>query len=270
MDLYEHISESLSRLAPVPDWPDMQRLIRRAVAPRPPHWQLPLLSCQAAGGAKEQAFEAALAIACLQMGIMLVDDLLDEDPRGEHVQIGAPAAANLACAFQALGLGIIATSPAPAHARLQVIESLNQMMLDTAHGQQMDIQNPQGEMIQIHDDLGDTMATPASPDWMTGRTTLPILFAQSVVHAERERFLELRQQASDPVCLVEAQAILLRCGAVSYCIDQLLQRYRQARKLVESLPISERSGLEHLLAEQERPVEELFRALAVDVAALML
>jgi geranylgeranyl pyrophosphate synthase len=73
--------------------------------------------------------------------------------------------------------------------------------------------NLYGEMIQIHDDLNDAMAVPANPDWRLDRSPLPILFAQGIEHTEKERFLELRQNISDPVALTEAQTTLIRCGA---------------------------------------------------------
>jgi geranylgeranyl pyrophosphate synthase len=46
-----------------------------------------------------------------------------------------------------------------------------------------------GEMIQIHDDMHDSMETPANPDWIQGRSPLPILFASQVKHPEQERFV---------------------------------------------------------------------------------
>jgi hypothetical protein len=68
-------------------------------------------------------------------------------------------------------------------------------------------------MNQIHNDLNDTMAVPANPDWRLDRSPLPILFAQVVEYAEKERFLGLCQNISNPVALTEAQTILIRCGA---------------------------------------------------------
>ncbi|MCB0110624.1 MAG: polyprenyl synthetase family protein, partial [Caldilineaceae bacterium] len=52
--------------------------------------------------------------------------------------------------------------------------------------------NHYGTMIQLHDDLSDSMTVPAGPDWAPGRATLPILFAQDVPHAEQRHFITLR------------------------------------------------------------------------------
>lgn len=74
-------------------------------------------------------------------------------------------------------------------------------------------------MIQIQDDLNDAIAVPANPDWALGRSSLPILFAQTVDYPERGRFLQLRcalQAAPDAEALAEAQAILVRCGQLRH------------------------------------------------------
>jgi hypothetical protein len=83
-------------------------------------------------------------------------------------------------------------------------------------------------MIQIHDDLNDAIEIPASQDWILGRPSLPILFAKLVNHPERERFIKLQKDFSSLERLEEAQSILVRCSALSYCIDQPLYRYNQA------------------------------------------
>jgi geranylgeranyl pyrophosphate synthase len=118
-----------------------------------------------------------------------------------------------------------------------------------------------GQMIQIHDDINDAMAIPANPDWTQKRSSLPILFACLVDHPARSRFLQLYQEVSEPETLKEAQDILIRCGAVSYCVDQLLQRQRAAQELLESFPLKRRASLDELLEEMVAPVHKLFQAL---------
>ncbi len=221
----------------------MQVALERTAKKKPRDWQLPVLACDAVGGAPESVIPAAAAIACLQISIILIDDMLDADQRGEYHRIGKAVAANLAAAFQAMGLKAIACSETATESKLEALHSLNQIMLTTALGQYLDVQNPAdedaywhlvrakrspffgaalhvgallggasldvaaqikelgnlyGEMIQIHDDLGDTMAVPANTDWILGRAPLPILFAQSVDHPERARFLEIWEMIPDP------------------------------------------------------------------------
>jgi geranylgeranyl pyrophosphate synthase len=287
-------------------WPEMQALLERAAAHRPRSWTLPVLACEAVGGMAEQAVPASAALACLHTSIMLIDDLLDADPRGEHHRLGAPAVANLAAAFQAVSMNTLAQSRAEPAATLLALRSLTLAALTTSLGQHLDTQNPAdeagywrvveaksapffgaalqvgallggasletaeqlrgfgqlyGEMIQIHDDLNDALAVPASPEWTLGRPSLPILFAQVVDHPERDRFLALRRAIPDSDALAEAQSILIRCGAISYGAHALLSRYRTAREVLGLMPLVNRSGLEALLESQVRPVRELFRAL---------
>jgi hypothetical protein len=123
-------------------------------------------------------------------------------------------------------------------------------------------------MIQIHDDLNDTMAIPANPDWALGRKPLPILYALSVEHSDRGRFMEIHQHITAEADLREAQAILIRCGAVSYCVDQLLRRHGQAQKILGEISLLHREGLDDLLDEIIAPIKKLFGALGVSDQAI--
>lgn len=118
-----------------------------------------------------------------------------------------------------------------------------------------------GEMIQIHDDLNDVMAIPANPDWTQGRSPLLILFARLVEHPERARFLELCKNISDEGDLEEAQNILSQCGAVSYCVDQLLGRHEKGREILAHTSLVQRKKLENLFEEVIAPVQKLFQAI---------
>jgi geranylgeranyl pyrophosphate synthase len=231
---------------------------------------------------------------------MLIDDLLDEDPRGLQHQIGIGRAANLASALQSLGLTILENTPLSTSLRKAAIHRLNSMLAITAYGQELDTRNPHdevsywelvhykstpfyaasfalgavfaektarqidhyhalgvlyGEMIQIHDDLKDSLENPANPDWIQGRNPLPILFAGTVDHPDRAHFLSLRASITEPGHLDEAQDILVRCGAVSYCLDQLLARYEQARDQLKTLDAP--TSAWHLFDELVEPMKEL-------------
>jgi geranylgeranyl pyrophosphate synthase len=120
-----------------------------------------------------------------------------------------------------------------------------------------------GEMIQIHDDLNDSMAVPANPDWLQGRSPLPILFAKTVEHPERSRFLEFCREITDEGALREAQDILVRCGAVSYCVDQLLRRYQSTKEILQTVELARPELIESLLDEIIAPVWKLFDAVGV-------
>ncbi|MBM2851139.1 MAG: hypothetical protein HW418_4081, partial [Anaerolineales bacterium] len=293
----------------LPIWPDMREGLQRMADRRPRDWRLPVVACEAVGETPEQALPAVAAIACLQLSIILIDDLLDADPRGEYHRLGSPAAANLAAAFQAAGLEAVAQSDIDQVAKLAALRSLNAMALTTALGQYWDTLNPAdeegywrlvqtksspffgaalhvgalfggappevaeqlrqigmlyGEMIQIHDDLSDALAVPANPDWTLGRSPLPILFAQVVDHPDRARFLELRQAIPDAEALAEAQSILIRCGAVSYGVHQLLTRYQSAAAMLRAMSLLQPAGLQVLLDDVVAPVQKLFAELGVE------
>ena len=306
MNIYAATVDYISDLPVLKAWPDTKSLLERAASKQPRHWRLPVTACEAVGGSAEQAVPASAALACAQIGILLIDDMLDEDPRGEYHRIGEAQAANFAATFMSAGLEAISQSAAQPETKLAAMKSLNQMILTTAFGQYLDCQNPADEnaywrvvesksapffgsafhlgalfggasndaaekverigrlyggMIQIHDDMNDCMATPAGPDWIQGRCPLPILFAQTVDHPQRSRFLELRQHVSDANALLEAQEILIHCGAVSYCVDQLLRRQRAAQAVLAGTPLIRREVIEPVLNELVGPVYRLFEAM---------
>src|SRR5688572_10281960 len=110
MDIYQSIIDYLSKVPLTHLWPEIPTLFARAASRRPRHWRLPLSACEAVGGSLERAVPAVTAIGCLHISILLVDDMLDADIRGEHHRLGHPVTANLAIAFQAAGLAAIAES----------------------------------------------------------------------------------------------------------------------------------------------------------------
>jgi len=116
-----------------------------------------------------------------------------------------------------------------------------------------------GEMIQIHDDILDTLETPATPDWTQGRLSLPILYARTADHPDRERFLSLQSRIEDQDALREAQQILVRCGAISYCAYQLIERHRHARKLLQELRLANPTPMNALWKQQLQPLLHLLK-----------
>ncbi len=120
-----------------------------------------------------------------------------------------------------------------------------------------------GIMIQISDDLNDALSIPAGPDWLQSRASLPLLYARIVNHPEREHFLMLQRQAADPDCLQEAQAILVRCGAVGYCLDQLLSRGKQAQEILKQLHMPAKDEIWYLFDDLVRPTYKIIASIAV-------
>jgi geranylgeranyl pyrophosphate synthase len=306
MDIYDQMIEYFSNIPHADEWKELQTLFRRVATAKPGHWLMPVRACEAVGGTAEQAISAATAFACSHISIILVDDMLDSDPRGEHQRVGMPAAANMACALQAAGLDVIARGENKARVKLAALYHFNRMFLTTALGQLWDVKTPAdeadywrivrtksspffgstlqiggllggatlpvaarlrdlgclyGEMIQIHDDLNDVMEVPANPDWTEGRSPLPILFARLVDHRDRSRFLELQRNIFDPLALEEAQEILIRCGAVSYCVYQLLYRYKNVQDILASMTLARKDILDAVFEDVIAPVWKLFEAI---------
>lgn len=304
-DLSQRIVGYLSTLPAVQEWEELRTLLKRTAESKVRHWQLPILACQAVGGRPLQAIPVASALAALYSGIILVDDMIDADPKGYHLHYGCPATSHLAGALQALGLEAIAHSDATDAIKAAVVNKLNSMLLSVALGQYWDTHNPQdeatywrvvqtksasffgtalyvgalmggaaeeqaekleqigeiyGELIQLHDDLHDVMQKPANPDWTQGRSPLPILFATLVSHPDQGRFRALRQLISNPGALAEAQTILIRCGAISYVIDQLLQRHQKAEALLEEMVLVNSGVIRDLLNKTIEPIHHLLES----------
>jgi octaprenyl-diphosphate synthase len=302
MRIFADTIQYLLELESIRQWPELGLALTGAAEQEPGEWRLPVIACEAVGGHPTDATAVVAAIALLQAGIILIDDMLDADPRGRHIQIGMSAAANMASALQAISQEAICHTDLDSARKVAIINSLGQMMSRTALGQHLDVQNPQdeagywrvvatkstpffasvlyagavaggaedavtqqiwqfgilyGEMIQIHDDLTDTLSTPAGPDWLMGRSPLPVFFALTVPHPDREKFAQLRYQVRNAEALQAAQEILVRCGAISYAVDQIVQRHKQAQQLIETVPLVESENLSHLLTELIDPVIHL-------------
>lgn len=306
MDIYSSAFEEVKRLSTFGDWKELLELFQRLAEKQQHGWVLPKYACLSVGGDEEDALKAVAAFGCLQIGIILIDDMLDLDPRGYHHEAGEGAAANMADGFHAAGAKLILESSLEPSRKLAALESIEWMMGQTAFGQYLDIKNPDneieywnmvktksspyfasglevgglfggsslelaaqlrhfgelyGEIVQIYDDLKDTMTIPAGPDWHQGRLPLPILYASLVDYPEKGRFMELRSQVSDAEILKECQQILISSGAVSYCVSQLVPRYVQVKQLIMDMDLVDRAPLLTLLDDIIHPTLVLMDSL---------
>jgi hypothetical protein len=98
-----------------------------------------------------------------------------------------------------------------------------------------------------------------NPDWVGGRAPLPILFAMVVDHPDRERFLQLRTNILEEENLIAAQEILVRCGAISSGVDQILRRYQAAIKIMRGSGLAQPQVLAEFLDKALQPVRALLR-----------
>ncbi|HKV12186.1 MAG TPA: polyprenyl synthetase family protein [Thermoanaerobaculia bacterium] len=304
------MKSKIRELREVAAWPEMSDLIDRAI-----HrewisvWDYPVAACQAVGGTEEQSLSGAAAVFCSVVSIHLVDDMLDDDPRGDYHRLGIGPAANLALAFQALGHRLLDEPPLdpPVRSNLQAIFA--GMSLATAYGQSLDARELTSEQeywrtvesktpplfaaaleigallggassqvakqlahfghvlglfVQVSDDLSDALQIPARADWQKGSNNLPILYALTAEHPDREEFRRLVSHVDDPESLALAQRILLRCGAVSYCAFKLLEFAREARSSLARIPLGNPDPIARLLDLNMRPLHKLFESVGVE------
>lgn len=307
---FEEIKQRVRSVAEVAVWPQMLQLMERAL-----HrdlisvWDHPAAACRAVGGEAEAALPGAAAIFCSLISIHLVDDMLDNDPKGDYHRLGAGKTANLALAFQAAGHLLLQSAEVSPQVRAGLQASFARMSIGTAYGQDLDTREFRNEeeywqtvkaktpplfgaafrigallgrapepvadglevlggllgcFIQVSDDLSDALKTPASADWLRRSNSLPILYAMTAEHPARERFLELSARPEDPEALAEAQKILLKSGAVSYCIFKMMELSQEARTVLSRLPLQDPGPIEQILTAHLRPVHKMLESVGVE------
>jgi geranylgeranyl pyrophosphate synthase len=302
----EKVIARVSSLPEIAAWPEMVNIFDYVMSRhRIKLWELPLLACQAVGGEVSAAISGAASISCLQLSLVLVDDMLDEDPRGMYHQLGQAVTANLAFAFQSAAFYVSEQAPVEMDRRAVICASLARMALTVSFGQHLDAQNLAGEEgywkvaetksapyfgaalqigallgkaspdvaqslydlgfligvnVNVHDDLVDALKSPAVPDWKQGRNNLAILYAMTADHPERDQFKALRTQVDDLQALEAAQQILIRCGAVSYCVYHITKRRQAAAQLLGSISLVDPEPLRKLIVGQIEPLITLLES----------
>ena len=162
---FDDLKSCIRNLEIVSSWPQMLALVERmGHRDTLSVWEHPAAACRAVGGAEPTALPAAAAVLCSVISIHLVDDMLDEDPRGEHLRIGIGPAANLALAFQAAGHLLLERAAVPAGVRAALQESFARMSLATCYGQELDVRELAGE----------------AEYWRTVEAKTPPLFAEAL------------------------------------------------------------------------------------------
>ena len=114
-----------------------------------------------------------------------------------------------------------------------------------------------GKLIQISDDMFDAMSVPARTDWQRPRNNLAILFALEVQHAGSERLRDLIAQVASSEALREAQNVLVRSGAISYCIFKLVETANAARAALQDLVLSNPEPVHQLIEANIEPARRV-------------
>jgi len=311
---YEELKRRVRGLHQIACWPQMLELVERPVHCESAVWEFPTAACLAVGGLEEAALPAAAAIFCSVISIHLVDDILDEDPRGDHRIMGTGQAANLALAFQAAGHLLLDDDGIPSAIRPALQASFADMSVSTCFGQGLDgreavseeeywrivdaktpplfaaalrmgallggaladtadqlagIGRILGRFIQVSDDVTDALETPARTDWKRRGNSLPILYAMTAPHSEREEFVRLSGHVEEPEVLATAQKILLRSGAVSYCTFKLLELSREIREVFARTRLHDPEPIAQLIELHLRPLHRLLESVGVEEPATL-
>jgi len=135
--LLDQIRQEVFTLPEVRGWPEIQSLLDRALQRRSAGSEYVFAGSLAVGGTEEQALPGALAIRWMHLSIVLVDDMLDQDTKGEYLTLGPAKTANLALALQALSHRVMETSDIDTERRLALHRHLDSIALRTAFGQSL-------------------------------------------------------------------------------------------------------------------------------------
>lgn len=311
---FEEMKRKVREVPGIARWPQMLALVERPVPHETSVWEYPVAACRAVEGPEEAALPAAAAIFCSVISIHLVDDMLDEDPRGDHCFLGVGPVSNFALAFQAAGHLLLDAPEVPREIRPALQASFAGMSLATCFGQGLDARELQSEeeywqvvesktpplfgealrmgallggasegtadqlarlghvlglLVQVGDDVTDALDSPARSDWKRRANNLPILYAMTAPHPDREEFLRLSACVEDPAALAAAQKILFRSGAVSYCTFKLLELSRQAQDLFAAVALQEPAWIARLVDLHLAPLHRLLEMVGVEEPAAL-
>lgn len=121
-----------------------------------------------------------------------------------------------------------------------------------------------GRFIQVSDDLSDALQTPARVDWNRRSNNLPILYAMTADHEDREEFLRLASCAGEPEALAAAQKILLKSGAVSFCAFKMIEFSQEAREMLARIPLADPAPVRRLLDLNMMPLHRILASVGVE------
>jgi len=126
-----------------------------------------------------------------------------------------------------------------------------------------------GLFVQVNDDMGDAMATPAAADWRRRHNNLPILYALTAGHAEREEFAALSVRADAPEALAAAQKILLRSGAISFCTLKLIELSREIQELLAGMSLKDSAPINRIVELHLKPLHRLLERSGIEEPAIL-
>ena len=141
----EAIKKQLLAIPEIAAWPEIAALVEKPLRQQLINcFDYPGIAARSLGQGVAGTWPASAAILCSLASIHLVDDMLDEDPRGAYHKWGAGKAANIALALQATAAQVLAEN-APPERQAALHRCLAKMSIATAWGQQLDAEDHPGE-----------------------------------------------------------------------------------------------------------------------------
>jgi geranylgeranyl pyrophosphate synthase len=123
-----------------------------------------------------------------------------------------------------------------------------------------------GEIVQLHDDLFDVFAVPAKPDWKRPENNLLLLYALTGEYSEKSEFQVLiGEMRGEKDQLEDLQRLLIRSGAVSYCIYNLIERHRSAIERAMSLDLIDPEAIIDPIRHQTIPALKLLTEVGAEL-----
>lgn len=116
---------------------------------------------------------------------------------------------------------------------------------------------PLGTMIQISDDIYDVMQPAVNADWISKNNNLAILYAMNSEHPFRQEFLDLLKDISSGENLKRAQYIIIKSGALSYCLYHLTELNETACRMIRGLNVVEQKHLQAIADYLIKPAFQL-------------
>lgn len=142
---YDVIKQLIWELPVVQKWSIIADLVDQSCGGKPLEMQLPFVMCDLECGEPLRAAPGVAAIVLTQVSIILVDDILDDDPRGLYHEIGAGQAANLALACQTAAFDLLTMTDCSDAAKVALCETISAINSQTALAQRDDTNNTDGD-----------------------------------------------------------------------------------------------------------------------------
>ena len=120
-----------------------------------------------------------------------------------------------------------------------------------------------GKIIQVSDDLADAFKHEVVPDWYS-KMNLAILYALLADHHNKDEFTAKIRTVNMEGHLERLQAILLQCGAVSYCVYHLIEMNKKVVDMIDHMPLVNKKLLHDLRKSIIKPSLEVLLEVSKD------